>query len=73
MGYQFFVEQLQPTKIGTQSVHVGSLSEASQDTCTSVNIVTILNYTRVIAILQVMLKPSLIAMLCLMYIGKKIF
>ena len=27
------------TKIGTPSVHVGSLSKVSQDTCTSVSIV----------------------------------
>ena len=30
-------------KIGTRSVHVGSLSEISQDTCASVSIVTMLN------------------------------
>ena len=36
-------------KIGTHGVHVGSVTEVSQDTCTSVSIVTMLNQTRVIA------------------------
>ena len=57
-------------KIGTRSVHVGSLSEVSQDTpnynCTLLSIVTMLN-TLHDAILQVMLKPRPTAMLCLMY------
>ena len=59
-----------PLAIGTRSVHVGSLSEVSQDTpnynCTLLSIVTMLTRC-MIAILQVMLKPRLIAMLCLMY------
>ena len=51
-------------KIGTRSVHVGSLCEVSQDTpnynCKSLRIMTC--QTRMIAILLFMVKPRLIAM-----------